>query len=46
MLTTIFSIFINSAVVWDSWHEARRRLSLALFIPALFGIVVGAGYWV
>jgi uncharacterized membrane protein YfcA len=42
VLTAIFSIFINAAVVWDSWHEARRRLSLALFVPALFGIVVGA----
>jgi uncharacterized membrane protein YfcA len=41
VLTAIFSIFINSAVVWDSWHEARRRLALALLIPALFGIVVG-----
>ena len=41
VLTAIFSIFINTAVVWDSWHEARRRLSLALFVPALFGIVVG-----
>lgn len=42
VLTAIFSIAINAAVVWDSWHEARRRLSLALFVPALFGIVVGA----
>jgi uncharacterized protein len=42
VLTAIFSIFINAAVVWDSWREARRRLSLALFVPALFGIVVGA----
>ena len=41
VLTTIFSIFINAAVVWDSWQEARRRLSLGLLIPALFGIVVG-----
>jgi uncharacterized protein len=44
VLTTIFSIAINSAVVWDSWQEARRRLALALLIPALFGIVAGA--WV
>lgn len=42
VLTAIFSIFINAAVVWDSWHEARRRLSLALFVPALLGVVVGA----
>ncbi len=41
VLTTIFSIFINSAVVWDSWHEARRRLALMLLIPALVGVVVG-----
>lgn len=42
VLTTIFSIFITAAVVWDSWREARRRLSLALLVPALFGVVVGA----
>src|ERR671921_336675 len=42
VLTTMFSIVINSAVVWDSWQEARKRLALALLIPALFGIVVGA----
>jgi uncharacterized membrane protein YfcA len=41
VLTAIFSIVINSAVVWDSWQEARKRLALALFIPALFGIVAG-----
>jgi uncharacterized membrane protein YfcA len=41
VLTAIFSIFINSAVVWDSWHEAQRRLALALLIPALFGVVAG-----
>jgi uncharacterized protein len=41
VLTTIFSIVINSAVVWDSRQEARRRLALALLIPALFGIVIG-----
>jgi hypothetical protein len=41
VLTAIFSIFINAAVVWDSWNEARRRLSLALLTPALFGVVVG-----
>jgi uncharacterized protein len=42
VLTAIFSIFINTAVVWDSWHEARKPLALALVIPALFGIVLGA----
>jgi uncharacterized membrane protein YfcA len=41
VLTTIFSIFINAAVVWDSWRKARRRLALALLVPALFGIVGG-----
>jgi hypothetical protein len=41
VLTAIFSMFITAAVVWDSWHEARRRLALGLFVPALFGIVVG-----
>jgi uncharacterized protein len=41
VLTVILSIFISAAVVWDSWHEARRRLALALLVPALFGIVVG-----
>jgi len=41
VLTAIFSIVINTAVVWDSWHEARRRLALALLIPALFGVVLG-----
>lgn len=42
VLTAMFSIFISSAVVWDSWHEARKRLVLALLIPAVFGVVVGA----
>jgi hypothetical protein len=41
VLTAIFSIFINASVVWDSWHEARRRLALALLIPALLGVVLG-----
>ena len=27
VLTMIFSIVINSAVVWDSWQEARKRLA-------------------
>jgi uncharacterized membrane protein YfcA len=42
VLTAIFSIFISSAVVWDSWHVARRRLVLALLIPAVIGVVAGA----
>lgn len=41
VLTAIFSVFINTAVVWDSWHEARKRLALALLIPSLLGVVVG-----
>ena len=41
VLTAIFSVFINTAVVWDSWHEARKRLALTLLVPALLGIVVG-----
>jgi uncharacterized protein len=41
VLTVILSIFISAAVVWDSWHEARWRLALALLVPAIFGIVVG-----
>jgi len=41
VLTAIFSVFINTAVVWDSWHESRKRLALALLIPALLGVVVG-----
>jgi len=41
VLTAIFSIFINTAVVWDSWHEARKRLALTLLVPALLGVVVG-----
>ena len=41
VLTAIFSVFINSAVVWDSWNEARKRLAVTLLLPALLGIVVG-----
>jgi uncharacterized membrane protein YfcA len=41
VLTVILSIFISVAVVWDSWHDARWRLALALLVPALFGVVVG-----
>jgi len=41
VLTAIFSIFISGAGVWDSWHEARKRLVLALLIPAIFGVVAG-----
>jgi uncharacterized membrane protein YfcA len=41
VVSAILSIFISAAVVWDSWREARRRLALALLVPALFGIVIG-----
>jgi uncharacterized membrane protein YfcA len=41
VLTVILSIFISVAVVWDSWHDARWRLALALLVPALLGVVVG-----
>lgn len=41
-LTAVFSVVINTAVVWDSWGEAHRRLALALLVPACIGIVVGA----
>ena len=40
-LTAVFSVFINTAVVWDSWREAHRRLALALLGPACVGIVAG-----
>ncbi len=42
VLTVFFSIFINIAVVWDSWREARRPLAVALFLPSAFGEVLGA----
>lgn len=41
VLTAIFSIFINTAVVWDSWHESHKRLALTLLVPSLIGVVVG-----
>jgi uncharacterized protein len=41
VLTAIFSIFINVAVVLDSWRNAHRRLVLALLLPALVGIFAG-----
>ncbi len=42
VLTAFFSIFINIAVVWDSWREARRPLALALLFPSVVGVVLGA----
>jgi uncharacterized protein len=41
VLTTIFSVFITTAIVWDSWREANKRLALALLIPSIFGVVAG-----
>ena len=41
VLTVFFSIFINIAVVWDSWREARRPLAIALFVPSAVGVVLG-----
>jgi uncharacterized membrane protein YfcA len=40
-LTAVFSVFINTAVVLDSWREAHRRLALGLLLPACVGIVAG-----
>ncbi len=41
-LTAVLSVFINLAVVWDSWGEAERRLVLVLLPPAFVGVFVGA----
>ena len=41
-LTAVFSVFINAAVVLDSWREAHRTLAVALLVPACVGIVAGA----
>lgn len=41
-VTAVLSIFINVAVVWDSWREAYRRLALFLLLPATAGIFAGA----
>ena len=42
VITAVLSIFINLAVVWDSWRYADRRVVLALLPPACVGIVAGA----
>lgn len=42
MLVSVLSIFINFAVVWDSWNDADRRLVLSLVPPASVGVFVGA----
>ena len=41
VVTAVLSLFINVAVVWDSWRDADRRMVLALLLPALAGVVVG-----
>jgi uncharacterized protein len=41
-LTVVLSIFINLAVVLDSWRDAERRLAMALLPPAFVGIIFGA----
>ena len=40
-LTTVLSVAINVAVVWDSWREAHWRLVLALLPPAFVGVAAG-----
>ncbi len=42
VITFVLSVFINLAVVWDSWRDAERRVVLALLPPAFVGIVMGA----
>ncbi|MDP8948792.1 MAG: sulfite exporter TauE/SafE family protein [Actinomycetota bacterium] len=41
VITAVLSIFINLAVVWDSWRDADQRVVLALLPPAFVGIVAG-----
>jgi uncharacterized protein len=40
-LTTVLSVTINAAVVWDSWRDAEKRVVLALLPPAALGVVAG-----
>ena len=40
-LTAVLSVFINLAVVRDSWGDAHKRLVLALLVPALVGMAAG-----
>ena len=42
VLVFVLSVFINVAVIWDSWHDADRRLVLSLLPPAAVGVFVGA----
>ena len=41
VLVFVLSVFINVAVVWDSWHDADRRLVVSLLPPAAVGVFVG-----
>jgi uncharacterized membrane protein YfcA len=41
VITAALSIFINLAVVLDSWRDAQRRVVIALLPPAFVGIVMG-----
>ncbi len=40
-LIAVISVFINAAVVLDSYSSARKRLALALLVPAILGLPVG-----
>ena len=42
VLLSILSVFINVAVVWDSWRDADHWLVLSLLPPAAVGVFVGA----
>lgn len=41
-LLAVLSVFINAAVVWDSWRDADHRLVLMLLPPAAVGVFAGA----
>jgi uncharacterized membrane protein YfcA len=41
VLTAVLAVFINLAVVWDSWEDIDKRLVLALLFPAFFGTMAG-----
>ncbi|PLS84081.1 MAG: hypothetical protein CYG60_19700 [Actinobacteria bacterium] len=42
VLLSVLSVFINVAVVWDSWYDADRRIVLSLLPPAAVGVFFGA----
>jgi uncharacterized membrane protein YfcA len=41
-LVAVLSLSVAAAVVRDSWREADRRVALALLVPALPGLALGA----